>query len=90
MLILILDKQLMLFETHFSSVVQSQVLPYLLKAFVKFYQKCEEKNSIKNMCLRQAMEYAVKRGIIEKNPFSDVKIDTKPFRRPKKKSVYFL
>lgn len=133
----------------------------LEKALVKFYKECEEKNSIKNMCLRQiypewldykslhtestaylktidelwikfylsdviidtpiaklgeytldvwahnlirnnnmtkkkyynttiimrqALEYAVKRGIIEKNPFSDVKIDTKLFRRPKKKS----
>lgn len=36
--------------------------------------------------MRQALEYAVERNIITKNYFTTVKIDSKLFRRPKKKS----
>lgn len=38
------------------------------------------------MILRQCLDYAVERGYIEENVFSGVKINTKMFRRVKKKS----
>lgn len=36
--------------------------------------------------MRQALDYAVERNIIAKNPFSSVKIDSKLFKKPKKKA----
>lgn len=38
-----------------------------------------------SVIMRQALEYAVERGIIEKNPFKLVKVDSKLFKHPKKK-----
>lgn len=36
--------------------------------------------------MRQSLDYAVERNIISKNPFENIKIDSKLFRKPKKKA----
>lgn len=53
---------------------------------IKTYEMSKKQYYNMSIILRQELDYAVEKGFIEKNVFEDVKINTKMFRRVKKKS----
>lgn len=53
---------------------------------IKEYDLTKKSYYNMSVILRQSLDYAVEKGYINKNPFPDVKINSKMFRRTKKKS----